>query len=106
MGSKIKVNKFFVKLSVNEQPNFRQNERSTLNILNSSAARRLFFGKFSGEYKLIMGHHYYQFLYCFQQHNYFSTVFLEECCADLQNSQKYISYFSIILLRYDIISIG
>ena len=75
-------------------------------ILNSSAARTLIFGKFSGKYKLIMGHHYYQFLYCFQQHNYFSTVFLEECCADLQNSQKYISYFSIILLRYDIISIG
>ena len=43
--------------------------------LNSSAARTLIFGKFSGKYKLIMGHHYYQFLYCFQQHNYFSTVF-------------------------------
>ena len=84
MGSKIKVNKFFVKLSVNEQPNFRQNEISTLNILNSSAARRLFFGKFSGEYKLIMGHHYYQFLHCFQQHNYFSTVFFGRVLCGLE----------------------
>ena len=76
-------------------------------ILNSSAARTLIFGKFSGKYKLIMGHHYYQFLHCFQQHNYFSTVFLEECCADLNNSQKYTYPISLLyyLLKYDIISI-